>query len=255
MAVRFEARMAETEDGAAGGESHVPWLGSGHLPMPDEGGLAGELLVGVVAPEPLRSRIEATLGRYGIRVVGSAATPAELADATADCAPHVAVVAAPQADLAAGVRAVTTALRRTRVVAVIPVTERAAVRTALAAGADGVVLAGAVVLTLPVAVLSVWHGQASVPLEAAIQLGPAPISHREHQVMALASEGLSNGEIAATLCVAESTVKSHLASVFSKLGVHTRSEALAALGEAPAFAAFGPQPGRRGVPAGQRRHG
>jgi DNA-binding NarL/FixJ family response regulator len=247
--------MAETEDGAVGGESLTPWLGSGSLPMPDEGGLAGELLVGVVAREPMRSRIDTTLGRYGIRVVGCAATPAELAHATADRAPHVAVVAAPEPELAAEVRALTGTLRRTRVVAVITVNERTAIRTALAAGADGVVLAGAVVLTLPVAVLSVWHGQASVPLEAAAQLGRPPISHRERQVMALANEGLSNGEIAATLCVAESTVKSHLASVFSKLGVHTRSEALAALGDAPALAAFGPQPGRRGVSAGQRRHG
>jgi DNA-binding NarL/FixJ family response regulator len=196
----------------------------------------------------MRSRIEKTLARHGINVVAEADTARALAQATVDRPPHVAVVALGRGDGAVEVRAVANALRRTRIVAVTPTNRRSAIRAALAAGADGVVLAGAVILTLPVAVLSVWHGQASVPIEARGQLGAAPLSHREHEVIALASEGMSNSEIAGVLTVAESTVKSHLASVFTKLGVHTRTEALAALGEPPVL---GTQPHKAG--AGNQR--
>jgi DNA-binding NarL/FixJ family response regulator len=208
----------------------------GRTSVIDRAKLAADLNVGVVADEPMRSRVQQTLSRHGIHVVG-AATPRALARVTTDRPPHVAVVAWSSGDGAPEVREVAAELRRTRIVAVAPNGGRSAIRTALAAGADGVVLSSAVILTLPVAVLSVWQGQASVPLEAKSQLGTGPLSHRERQVITLAAEGLGNSEIAATLTVAESTVKSHLASIFSKLGVHTRTEALAALGEPPALGA------------------
>jgi DNA-binding NarL/FixJ family response regulator len=231
---------SDTEEGGAGEPRGL--AGEAITPLTHPAQLAGDLLVGVVAREPMRSRVEKTLTQYGISVAAEAETPRALAQATAHRPPHVAVVAWSHGDGTTEVRALATALRRTRIVAVIPTNRRSAIRAALAAGADGVVLAGTVILTLPVAVLSVWHGQASVPIEARSQLGAAPLSHREHEVVALAAEGMSNSEIAATLTVAESTVKSHLASVFTKLGVHTRTEALMALGEPPAF---GPTPPRQ----------
>ncbi len=46
----------------------------------------------------------------------------------------------------------------------------------------------------------------------------------EHQVVALAAEGLTNPQIAERLFVARGTVKIHLSHIFSKLGVATRSE-------------------------------
>ncbi|HMC04332.1 MAG TPA: response regulator transcription factor [Actinomycetota bacterium] len=53
------------------------------------------------------------------------------------------------------------------------------------------------------------------------------ISQRESEVLALLVDGLSNRLIAAQLVVGEETVKTHLRSIYRKLGVHDRSHAVA----------------------------
>jgi DNA-binding NarL/FixJ family response regulator len=53
------------------------------------------------------------------------------------------------------------------------------------------------------------------------------LSQRESQVIALLVEGLSNRLIAAQLVVGEETVKTHLRSIYRKLGVNDRSHAVA----------------------------
>ena len=52
------------------------------------------------------------------------------------------------------------------------------------------------------------------------------LTAREHEVLVLVADGLPNREIAAALAISEHTVKFHLASVFGKLGVSTRAEAV-----------------------------
>jgi DNA-binding CsgD family transcriptional regulator len=52
------------------------------------------------------------------------------------------------------------------------------------------------------------------------------LTAREHDVLALVADGLPNREIARTLGISEHTVKFHLASIFGKLGVSTRTEAV-----------------------------
>ncbi len=54
-----------------------------------------------------------------------------------------------------------------------------------------------------------------------------PLSPRELEVLSLAAEGLSNREIGRRLHIAESTVKSHLNTVYGKLGVQNRTQAAA----------------------------
>lgn len=53
------------------------------------------------------------------------------------------------------------------------------------------------------------------------------LSARECEVMVLVSRGVSNQDIAARLFLSYKTVKNHLNRIFSKLGVATRSEAIA----------------------------
>lgn len=51
------------------------------------------------------------------------------------------------------------------------------------------------------------------------------LTGREHEVLLLLAAGLSNRRISRRLGIAEKTVKNHLAAIFSKLGVHDRTQA------------------------------
>lgn len=52
------------------------------------------------------------------------------------------------------------------------------------------------------------------------------ISKREYEILLKISEGYSNKEIGEALFVSESTVKSHISNLFSKLDVKRRTQAL-----------------------------
>jgi len=53
------------------------------------------------------------------------------------------------------------------------------------------------------------------------------LTDREHRVLVLLAEGQSNSQIAEQLMVSPSTVRFHISSIFSKLGVTSRTEAVA----------------------------
>lgn len=102
----------------------------------------------------------------------------------------------------------------------------AEVRRSVIAGADGYVLEQTLDKTLVPAIQAVLAGLVALPREDRHQVGPPTLSTREKQVMALVVLGYMNYEIATQLHLAESTVKSHLSSVFTKLGVRSRNEAV-----------------------------
>jgi len=52
------------------------------------------------------------------------------------------------------------------------------------------------------------------------------ITQREHQILGLIAEGLSNREIGERLFVSENTVKTHSSRLFDKLGVNRRVQAV-----------------------------
>lgn len=100
-------------------------------------------------------------------------------------------------------------------------------RAAFAQGADVVLIDEDVEAKLLLALRAALGGL--VVLSSA--LGPVierpPLTPREKQVLALVVMNFSNREIADQLVLSESTVKSHLFSAFRRLGVRTRSEAVA----------------------------
>ena len=69
----------------------------------------------------------------------------------------------------------------------------------------------------------------SMPRGLLERMGEEPVgslSERETEVVVLAARGLSNDQIAQELSLAPATVKRHLANVYQKIGVGSRSEAV-----------------------------
>lgn len=67
----------------------------------------------------------------------------------------------------------------------------------------------------------------SLPFELdKTNLNKLGISKREHEVLELVSRGLSNREIADTLFVSTSTIKTHVSSILAKLDATRRTQAI-----------------------------
>lgn len=98
---------------------------------------------------------------------------------------------------------------------------------AVEAGACGIVYDADVETALAATARAVAVGQVVVPRGLRRHATRPALSHREKQTLALVVMGLTNRQIAARLFLAESTVKTHLTSIFGKLGVGSRSEAVA----------------------------
>ncbi|HEY0343031.1 MAG TPA: response regulator transcription factor [Solirubrobacteraceae bacterium] len=114
---------------------------------------------------------------------------------------------------------------------------------ALRAGASGFLLKDAPVHEVIAAVRAVAAGDAVLSAAVTRQLLdqvarrlPAPVSKRpadldlltdrEHEVLRMLANGLSNAEIAAALVVSEATVKSHVSHLLGKLGLRDRVQAV-----------------------------
>jgi two-component system NarL family response regulator len=81
------------------------------------------------------------------------------------------------------------------------------------------------------AVRLVAQGRTYVPADIAVRLAERlpceELTSREQQVLALVVEGAGNAQIARRLGIAGGTVKNHISSIFEKLGVTQRTEAVA----------------------------
>ncbi len=80
-----------------------------------------------------------------------------------------------------------------------------------------------------------------------------PFSARELEVIALLLQGKSNKEMALGLGVTHRTVESHLSSIYAKLGVSSRTEAVIRLSEASMWKSTGDPAGKPQLKAGAGR--
>ena len=123
-----------------------------------------------------------------------------------------------------------------QVIALTSYKEKEYVEGALKAGAGGYLLKNVSADELVAAVRRVIVGQPSLSPEAAQVLirnvsEPSQpgleMTEREKQILALMVEGLSNNKIAERLTINQSTVKFHVSNILGKLGVASRTEAVA----------------------------
>jgi len=102
-------------------------------------------------------------------------------------------------------------------------------RKALGVEAAGFVSEEAPPASFLAAVRSVAQGQPVVDPELAGLLMAAvrlPLSTRELEVLGAASEGASNSEIAARLCLSGGTVRNYLSGIMHKIGARNRVDAI-----------------------------
>lgn len=108
-------------------------------------------------------------------------------------------------------------------------------RRALRDGARGVVARSAPAESIGPAALAVAAGHWVIDrafAEALMDLGeatgtvPTLLSPREHEVIELLAEGLSNRDIAERLGISRHTAKFHVNAILDKLGATTRTEAV-----------------------------
>lgn len=178
-------------------------------------------VVDVASASDADGRVTDALLREGLQVVPS---PEDAVEA----APEAVVRRADleQAGALDALRALCSSHAGAVVVLVVPRAERSTVARAMAAGVAGIVLERDVDDGLGPTVHAALAGQIVAPRDAF----PRPrvsLSVRERQLLAMVVMGFSNAEIARKLHLTESTVKSHLASGFRKLGVRTRAQATA----------------------------
>jgi DNA-binding NarL/FixJ family response regulator len=133
-----------------------------------------------------------------------------------------------QAEVRASVQSLLSVAERAPTLLLCDTVKRGFVRTALKAGAHGILLLSEVENGLPAAIRAACAGHVVISAQVAYgAMESAALSHREKQVLGMVVMGLTNRQISEKLFLAESTVKGHLSSTFDKLGVNSRSEAAA----------------------------
>lgn len=189
----------------------------------------------------VRAGLRAILsGDADLQVVGEASTPDEAVAAASGLRPEIVLM-----DLQFGVEQTGAgATRRIRALpdppAVLVLTNYdtdADILGAVEAGASGYLLKDAPPEELVAAIRAATAGETALAPAIAGRLlarmrSPQPnLSAREIDVLTLVAAGATNSDIASRLHITDATVKSHLVHVYTKLGVSSRTAAVAAARE------------------------
>jgi DNA-binding NarL/FixJ family response regulator len=198
--------------------------------------------------ELVRTGFRMILTARGIEVLGEAADGAEAVDAVLRLRPDVALldIRMPVMDGLEAARRIIAQAPECKVIMLTTFDLDQYVYAALQAGASGFLLKDVTSAHLAAAVRLVDTGDALLapsitrrlverfsgpapaaePEPATVPEQLAPLTTREREVLGLVARGLSNGELAARLTLSEATVKTHVARIFSKLGLRDRAQAV-----------------------------
>jgi DNA-binding NarL/FixJ family response regulator len=181
-----------------------------------------------------------------LEVVGEAADGQEAVELCHRLQPALVLmdVWMPTMDGLEATRAIKTELPRTIVLVLTAMEEPNYLSEALKAGAAGYVLKSAPGAEIIAAVRKVLIGESPLDQEIAMRLLmrlareapkeddaqeetslPGSLSPRETEVLRLTAQGRTNQQIAGALLISVSTVKKHVQSIISKLGVSDRTQA------------------------------
>ena len=173
-----------------------------------------------------------------LELVGAASDGADALRLCAQLLPDVVLmdVKMPELDGIAATRQIASRFPDVRVIMLSSFDDPETVRQALKVGARGYLLKSISPLDLAHAVRAVYRGRSAMSPEAtdalvqaarAPEVATAELTPREGDVLRLLMQGCSNQRIAEELMVSRATVKFHMASIMTKLGVSSRAEVMA----------------------------
>ncbi len=197
-----------------------------------------------IVREGLRTILE--LEGQGVRVIGEAASGREAVERTRELQPDIVLMDVRMSDMdgVAATRRILEENTRTRVIILTNYDDDEYLFEAIRAGAAGYLLKDISPQDLTHAIVTVHQGHSLVQpsvlgklleqFAALSRESPAAgrreahedLTPREMEVLQALAQGLNNREIADRLFISEKTVKTHITSIFSKLDVKDRSQAM-----------------------------
>jgi NarL family two-component system response regulator LiaR len=170
-----------------------------------------------------------------LNVVGEAANGSQAVEMAKQLRPDVVLMdlMMPVMDGVTATQEIRRKLPDVEVIALTSVLEDASVVGAVRAGAIGYLLKDTQAEELCRAIKAAASGQVQLSPQAAARLvrevrapeSPEALTERETDVLRLLATGKANKEIAMTLHVSETTVKTHVSNILMKLGVSSRTQA------------------------------
>jgi len=166
-----------------------------------------------------------------LQVVGEADDGHEALRLARQLRPDVVLIdlSLPGVDGISATRMIRSELPNTHVVVMTGVNADSTAIEAIRAGAAAYLLKDSQIDELLRTVRGAGTGQVALPAQMAARMirhmgGHEVLSHRETEVLHVVARGLANKQIARELSISESTVKTHIGSLMSKLGLLSRTQ-------------------------------
>ena len=170
-----------------------------------------------------------------LEIIGEATTGVEAVNQARKLKPDVVLMdlIMPQMDGITATEIIRHEMPDVEVIALTSVLEDSAVVGAVKAGAIGYLLKDTQANELCRAIKAAAAGQVQLSPQAAARLmhevrapeNPQALTDRETDVLSLLANGKANKEIALSLHISETTVKTHVSNILTKLGVPSRTQA------------------------------